>query len=110
VLAILVAVLVLAYQGFSAVVYIATALSVLGLGWLFAGIASALRSGTGGRIAGVVGIFVGFIVLVFPNLGNVAVASVLLSVSLFIFGLELLVSGIKGRSISSSGSQVAPQQ
>jgi hypothetical protein len=102
VLAILIAVLVLAtlffYGSFLSLI------STLALGVLFAGIASAVRGTVGSKIVGIFGIFVGIIAILI-NFGlsisrdltypeNVAA---LITLSLIIFGLEPIISGIIGR-------------
>jgi hypothetical protein len=115
VLATLIAVLVIAlsFYGF----YLAI-LYLLALGLLFAGIASAARGTVGGKIVGVFGIFVGIIAILFPKIvGILAIfiglaasmfpdlayypenAAALITLSLLLFGLEPIISGIRGRWI-----------
>jgi hypothetical protein len=92
-------------------------LNLLALGLLFAGIASAARGTVGGKIVGIFGKIVGIIVLIFPNIvGIFAIvtgvalvfpslayypenAAALITLSLMIFGLEPIISGIMGRWI-----------
>jgi uncharacterized membrane protein HdeD (DUF308 family) len=69
---------------------------LLGLALLFAGIASAARGAAGGIVVGILGIILGFVVIVFPGLG-LATLVFLLAVFLAIFGFESIVSGIMGR-------------
>ena len=69
---------------------------LLGLALLFAGIASAARGAAGGIVVGILGIILGFVVIVFPGLG-LATLVFLLAVFLLIFGFESIVSGIMGR-------------
>jgi uncharacterized membrane protein HdeD (DUF308 family) len=71
---------------------------LLGLALLFAGIASAARGAAGGIVVGILGIILGFVVIVFPGLG-LATLVFLLAVFLLIFGFESIVSGIMGRWI-----------
>jgi ribosomal protein L40E len=89
--------------------------NLLALGLLFAGIASAARGTVGGKIVGIFGVFVGIIVLIFPNIvGILAIftgvalifpnlayypesVAALITLSLLIFGLEPIISGIMGR-------------
>jgi uncharacterized membrane protein HdeD (DUF308 family) len=73
-----------------------TLVYLLGLALLFAGIASAARGTAGGLIVGILGIIIGFAVIIFPGLG-LATLVFLLAVFLVIFGLESIVSGILGR-------------
>jgi len=73
-----------------------TLVYLLGLALLFAGIASAARGTAGGIIVGILGIIIGFVVIIFPGLG-LATLVFLLAVFLIIFGLEAIVSGIAGR-------------
>ena len=73
-----------------------TLVYLLGLALLFAGIASAERGTAGGIVVGILGIIIGFVVIVFPGLG-LATLVLLLAVFLIIFGLEAIVSGIVGR-------------
>jgi hypothetical protein len=83
---------------------------LLALGLLFAGIASAVRGTVGGKIVGIFGIFVGIFVLIFLRIvgilamGIIAIftnlallVAALLTLSLMIFGLEPIISGIMGR-------------
>jgi uncharacterized membrane protein HdeD (DUF308 family) len=69
---------------------------LLGLALLFSGIASAARGAAGGIVVGILGIILGFVVIVFPGLG-LATLVFLLAVFLAIFGFESIVSGIMGR-------------
>ena len=112
VLATLIAVLILATVSVYAYSW---TLNLLALGLLFAGIASAARGTVGGKIVGIFGIFVGIIVLVFPDgLGFLAIfidflalrfpnlvfpesVAAVITLSLMIFGLEPIISGIMGR-------------
>ncbi len=71
---------------------------LLGLALLFAGIASAARGAAGGIVVGILGIILGFVVIVFPGLG-LATLVFLLAVFLLVFGFESIVSGIMGRWI-----------
>ena len=73
-----------------------TLVYLLGLALLFAGIASAARGTVGGIVVGILGIIIGFVVIIFPGLG-LATLVFLLAVFLVIFGLESIVSGILGR-------------
>jgi hypothetical protein len=91
--------------------------NLLALGLLFAGIASAARGTVAGKIAGIFGILVGIFVLVFPDIaGSLAIftglalifpnlayypenAAALITLSLMIFGLEPIISGIVGGGI-----------
>jgi len=73
-----------------------TLVYLLGLALLFTGIASAARGTAGSIIVGILGIIVGFVVIIFPGLG-LATLVFLLAVFLVIFGLESIVSGIVGR-------------
>jgi uncharacterized membrane protein HdeD (DUF308 family) len=73
-----------------------TLVYLLGLSLLFAGIASAARGTVGGIIVGILGIIIGFAVIVFPGLG-LGTLVFLLAVFLVIFGLESIASGILGR-------------
>ena len=114
VLATLIAILVLATV--SSYEYFLT-INLLALGLLFAGIASAARGTVGGKFVGIFGIFVSIIVLIFPKIVGISViftgvalifpnlayypenAAALITLSLMIFGLEPIISGIKGRWI-----------
>jgi uncharacterized membrane protein HdeD (DUF308 family) len=79
------------------VVYgILTLVFLLGLGLLFAGIASAARGTAGSIIVGILGIIAGFIVIINPVIGGLTMVA-LAAVFLIIFGLESIVSGIVGR-------------
>jgi len=78
------------------VVGILTLTFLLGLGLLFAGIASASRGTPGSIIVGILGIIAGFIVIINPVIGGLTMV-VLAAVFLIIFGLESIVSGILGR-------------
>ncbi|MGZ4929156.1 MAG: DUF308 domain-containing protein [Halobacteriota archaeon] len=80
------------------VIGILTIVFLLGLGLLFAGIASASRGTTGAIIVGILGIIAGFIVIINPIIGGLTMVA-LAAVFLIIFGLEVLVSGIVGRWI-----------
>ena len=75
-----------------------TLVYLLGLALLFAGIASAARGTAGGIVVGILGIIIGFVVIIFPGLG-LATLVLLLAVFLVIFGLESIISGIMGRWI-----------
>jgi len=121
-LAILIAVFVLAqsfylslylflYGFFLALIYL------LALGVLLAGIASAAGGAVGGKIAGICGIFVGIFVLIFLQIGGILAifidvalfvsqnltypvnVAALVTLSLMIFALEPIISGILGRWI-----------
>jgi hypothetical protein len=90
-------------------------LDLLAIGLLFAGIASAVRGTVGGKIVGTFGIVVGIIVLILPNIVGIIVivtgvalvfpsliyypenAAALITLSLMVFGLEPIISGIMGR-------------
>jgi hypothetical protein len=103
---------VLSYYGF-----ILTLLNLLALGLLFAGIASAVRGTVGGIIVGSFGIFIGVFVLIDLHIAvNVAIfmflfrlirplfplstdVAALIALSLTIFGLEPIISGVMGRWI-----------
>ena len=78
------------------VVGILTVVFLLGLGLLFAGIASASRGTPGAIVVGILGIIAGFIVIINPVIGGLTMVA-LASIFLIIFGLELLVSGAMGR-------------
>ncbi|MFZ0011697.1 MAG: hypothetical protein WAL97_07330 [Halobacteriota archaeon] len=120
VLAILIAVLVLVLSFYVVLSYygfILTLLNLLALGLLFAGIASAVRGTVGGIIVGSFGIFIGVFVLIDLHIAvNVAIfmflfwlirplfplstdVAALITLSLTIFGLEPIISGIMGRWI-----------
>ena len=73
-----------------------TLVYLLGLALLFAGIASAARGTAGGIVVGILGIIIGFAVIIFPGLG-LGTLVFLLAVFLVIFGLESIASGILGR-------------
>jgi uncharacterized membrane protein HdeD (DUF308 family) len=73
-----------------------TLVYLLGLALLFAGIASASRGTAGGIIVGILGIIIGFVVIIFPGVG-LATIVLLVAVFLVIFGLESIISGIVGR-------------
>ncbi|HYA33709.1 MAG TPA: DUF308 domain-containing protein [Candidatus Bathyarchaeia archaeon] len=73
-----------------------TLVYLLGLALLFAGIASAARGTAGSIVVGILGIIIGFVVIIFPGLG-LATLVLLLAVFLVIFGLECIISGILGR-------------
>jgi uncharacterized membrane protein HdeD (DUF308 family) len=75
---------------------ILTIVFLLGLGLLFAGIASASRGTPGSLIVGILGIIAGFIVIINPVIGGLTMVA-LAAVFLIIFGLESIVSGIVGR-------------
>ena len=115
VLATLIAVLVIALSFYG---FYLTLIYLLALGLLFAGIASAARGTVGGKIVGVFGIFVAIIVSIFPKIvgllaifiGLVALifpdviyypenVAALITLSLMVFGLEPIISGIIGRWI-----------
>jgi hypothetical protein len=90
---------------------------LLALGLLFAGIAAAVRGTMGDKIVGIFGILGGIFVLIFlqiarivaiftdlalllsPRLTYPANVAVLVTLSLMIFGLEPLISGVMGRWI-----------
>jgi hypothetical protein len=102
----------LSYYGFFFIL-----IYLLALGLLFAGIASAASGTAGGEIVGIFGIFVGIIVLIFLQIAginaifiglallispshNYAVnVAALITLSLMIFALEPIISGIMGRWI-----------
>jgi len=71
---------------------------LLGFGLIFAGIASAARGKTGAIVVGVLGIIAGFVVIIWPGVGGIAVTA-LVGAFLVLFGLELAASGIVGRWI-----------
>jgi len=73
-----------------------TLVYLLGLALLFAGIASAARGTAGSIVVGILGIIIGFAVIIFPGLG-LGTLVFLLAVFLVIFGLESIASGILGR-------------
>jgi uncharacterized membrane protein HdeD (DUF308 family) len=73
-----------------------TLVYLLGLALLFAGIASAARGTVGGITVGILGIIIGFAVIIFPGLGLETIVF-LVAVFLVIFGLESIASGILGR-------------
>jgi uncharacterized membrane protein HdeD (DUF308 family) len=75
---------------------ILTLVFLLGLGLLFAGIASASRGTAGSIIVGILGIIAGFIVIINPVIGGLTMVA-LTAIFLIIFGLELLASGVVGR-------------
>jgi uncharacterized membrane protein HdeD (DUF308 family) len=75
---------------------ILTLVFLLGLGLLFSGIASAARGTVGAIVVGILGIIVGFVVIIFPALGA-GIVVLLTAVFLIILGLESIVSGIVGR-------------
>jgi len=78
------------------VVGVLTLVFLLGLGLLFAGIASASRGTPGSIIVGILGIIAGFIVIINPVIGGLTMVA-LAAVFLIIFGLELIVSGFLAR-------------
>ncbi len=92
-LAIIIAAYVIAYP---AIYGSLTLVYLLGLALLFAGIASAARGTAGSLIVGILGIIIGFAVIIFPGVG-LATIVLLVAVFLVIFGLESLASGILGR-------------
>ena len=92
-LAIIIAAYVIAYP---AIYGSLTLVYLLGLALLFAGIASAARGTVGGIVIGILGIIIGFTVIIFPGVG-LATIVFLVAVFLVIFGLESLASGILGR-------------
>jgi len=75
---------------------ILTLVFLLGLGLLFAGIASASRGTAGSIIVGILGIIAGFIVIINPVIGGLTMVA-LTAIFLIIFGLELVASGIVAR-------------
>ena len=75
-----------------------TLVYLLGLGLIFAGLASIARGTPGMTVVGVIGVILGFAVVIYPPLG-LALAVVFLAAALIIFGLEAIVSGIVGRWI-----------
>jgi uncharacterized membrane protein HdeD (DUF308 family) len=93
ILAIIIAAYIIAYP---AIYGSLTLVYLFGLAFLFAGIANAARGTAGSIIVGVLGIIVGFVVIIFPALG-LATIVFLLAVFLVIFGLESIISGIVGR-------------
>jgi uncharacterized membrane protein HdeD (DUF308 family) len=93
ILAIIIAAYIIAYP---AIYGSLTLVYLFGLAFLFAGIANAARGTAGSIIVGVLGIIVGFVVIIFPALG-LATIVLLLAVFLVIFGLESIISGIVGR-------------
>jgi uncharacterized membrane protein HdeD (DUF308 family) len=92
-LAIIIAAYIIAYP---AIYGSLTLVYLLGLALLFAGIASAARGTVGGIVIGILGIIIGFTVIIFPGVG-LATIVFLVAVFLVIFGLESLASGILGR-------------
>jgi hypothetical protein len=90
-------------------------LNLLALGLLFAGIASAVRGTVGGKIVGTFGIFVGIFVLILLHIEGAFFLGIALlirpgfswhddvgaviTLSLAIFGVEPIISGILGRWI-----------
>jgi uncharacterized membrane protein HdeD (DUF308 family) len=80
----------------SIVIGILTLTFLLGLGLLFAGIASCTRGTPGSLIVGILGIIAGFIVIINPVIGGLTMVA-LTGIFLIIFGLELLVSGFMGK-------------
>jgi len=78
------------------IIGVLTLVFLLGLGLLFAGIASAARGTIGSIIVGILGIIAGFIVIINPVIGGLTMVA-LAGIFLIIFGLELLASGIVGR-------------
>jgi len=92
-LAIIIAAYIIAYP---AIYGSLTLVFLLGLALLFAGIASAARGTVGGIVIGILGIIIGFTVIIFPGVG-LATIVFLVAVFLVIFGLESLASGILGR-------------
>jgi uncharacterized membrane protein HdeD (DUF308 family) len=93
VLAIIIAAYVIAYP---AIYGSLTLVYLLGLALLFAGIASAARGTAGSLVVGILGIIIGFAVIIFPGVG-LATFVFLVAVFLVIFGLESIASGILGR-------------
>jgi uncharacterized membrane protein HdeD (DUF308 family) len=73
-----------------------TIIFLLGLGLLFAGLASITRGTPGAIIVGILGVIAGFIVMINPVIGGWTMVA-LTAVFLIIFGLELLVSGFLAR-------------
>ena len=114
VLATLIAVLVIALSFYG---FYLTLLTLLALGLLFAGIASAARGTVGDKIVGIFGIFVGIFVLIFLQTAGIRAiftyltllisrhlpypinVAALVTLSLMIFALEPIISGITGRWI-----------
>jgi uncharacterized membrane protein HdeD (DUF308 family) len=92
-LAIIIAAYVIAYP---AIYGSLTLVYLLGLALLFAGIASAARGTAGSLVVGILGIIIGFAVIIFPGVG-LATIVFLVAVFLVIFGLESIASGILGR-------------
>jgi len=92
-LAIIIAAYIIAYP---AIYGSLTLVYLLGLALLFAGIASAARGTVGGIVIGILGIIIGFTVIIFPGVG-LATIVFLVAVFLVIFGLESIASGILGR-------------
>jgi uncharacterized membrane protein HdeD (DUF308 family) len=92
-LAIIIAAYVIAYP---AIYGSLTLVYLLGLALLFAGIASAARGTAGSLVVGILGIIIGFAVIIFPGVG-LATIVFLVAVFLAIFGLESIASGILGR-------------
>ena len=92
-LAIIIAAYIIAYP---AIYGSLTLVYLLGLALLFAGIASAARGTVGGIVIGILGIIIGFTVIIFPGVG-LATIVFLVAVFLVFFGLESLASGILGR-------------
>jgi uncharacterized membrane protein HdeD (DUF308 family) len=73
-----------------------TIVFLLGLGLLFAGLASASRGTAAGIIVGIIGIIAGFVVMINPVIGGWTMVAIT-GLIVIIFGLELLVSGFLGR-------------
>jgi uncharacterized membrane protein HdeD (DUF308 family) len=73
-----------------------TIIFLLGLGLLFAGLASITRGTTGAIIVGILGIIAGFIVMLNPVIGGWTMVAIT-GIFLIIFGLELIVSGSMGK-------------
>lgn len=92
-LAIIIAAYIIAYP---AIYGSLTLVYLFGLAFLFAGIASAARGTTGSIVVGILGIIIGFVMIIIPVLALATIAF-LLAVFLVIFGLESLASGILGR-------------
>jgi hypothetical protein len=97
VLATLIAVLVIATLFFYG--SFLTLISPLALGVLFAGIASAVSGTVGGKIVGIIAIFINLGLLISPTLTYPENVAALITLSLMIFGLEPIISGMMGRWI-----------
>jgi len=73
-----------------------TLVYLLALALIFAGFAAIARASPGMIIVGIIGIVLGFVVIIYPPLG-LGLAVIFLAVALIIFGLEAIASGVAGR-------------